>query len=315
MSSTRTRPTVDERREVAEAALERELERLVTSGEYAEWFAKTSAFHRYSPTNTLWILSQRPDATRVASYRTWQQVGRQVRKGETGIMVFHPKPFWIDPATGERVRPPKTDRQRARLERRVSFGVGYVFDVAQTDGEPLPPLVRPAPAEAPAELEQHLTSYCYDQRITVEVRQLRPGLAGYYQRDADRIVLADGSSRGEFAATLAHELAHREDPELIDAHAAGDRSYYAHNRPDCEAVAEAAAHVISARFGHDITAHSAGYIAGWVDGNVERFKALQLRVGQVTRQLVPPGDLDQVLTEARNAALTERRKTRGRGRR
>ena len=50
-------------------------------------------FHRYSWHNTLLIASQRPDATRVAGHRAWQKLGRQVRKGERGIMIFAPCPF------------------------------------------------------------------------------------------------------------------------------------------------------------------------------------------------------------------------------
>lgn len=305
MASTRQRPTTEDKRQAAEQALEAELTRIVASGEYATWFAKTARFHRYSPTNTLWILAQRPDATRVASYRTWQQLGRQVRKGETGIMVFHPKPFWVDPATGERARPPTSDADRARLDRRISFGIGYVFDVSQTEGQPLPELGRPAPDVAPRELADHLHGYCRSNHITVEVRGLPDGLAGYYQRDSDRIVLAASSSDGERVATLAHELAHREDPALIKAHQAGDRSYYGHHRADCEAVAEATAHTISARFGHDITGHAAGYIAGWIRGDVERFKQLHDRVGHVSRRLLPPDRLDRALTAAQTQAARD----------
>ncbi len=151
----------------------------------------------------------------------------------------------------------------------------------------------------PRELAEHLDRYCRDHRITVEIRELRQGLSGYYQRDGDRIVLSATCSAGDRLATLAHELAHREDPELIAAHVAGDRRYYTHNRPDCEAVAEAAAHTISARFDHDITAHSAGYITGWIQGDIDRFKQLHERAGQVTRQLVPPDQLDRVLDATR----------------
>jgi antirestriction protein ArdC len=295
--------TVEDRRAAAEEALERELRRIVDSGEYGEWFRRMSLFHRYAPTNSLWIMAQladRPQASGVvASYRTWQQLGRQVRKGERGIMVWHPKPYWVDPATGDRVKPPTSESDRARLQRRVSFGIGYVFDLSATDGEPLPELGRPAPEHAPRELADHLDRYCRDNAITVDVRELPHGLSGYYQREADRIVLDADISPGARLATLAHELAHREDPELVAAHVGGDRAYYSHNRPDCEAVAEAAAHTISARFGHDITGHSAGYIAGWIRGDVDRCKQLHERVGQVARQLVPPDQLDQVLDAAR----------------
>ena len=298
MPRTSPRPSTDEKLASAEQQLEAELRRLVESGEYADWFRKMASFHRYSPTNTLWILSQRPDSTRVASYRTWQQVGRQVRRGETGIMVFHPKPYWVDATDGRRVKPPATESERSGRRRKMSFGIGHVFDVSQTDGEPLPQLGRPAPNDAPGELAHHLDTYCRNNRIEVETRDLAPGLGGYYQRETDRVTLAAGTSEGERVATLAHELAHREDPSLIEAHDLGDRSYYAHNRPDCEAVAEGAAHTISARFGHDITEHSAGYIASWVNGDVDRFKELHDRVGLVARQLLPPDKLDLALSAA-----------------
>jgi hypothetical protein len=221
-------------------------------------------------------------------------------------MVWHPKPYWVDPANGDRVPPPKTDRDRTRLDRRTSFGIGYVFDQASTEGEPLPELGRPAPDTAPQELADHLDRYCREHRVTVEVQKLRQELHGYYQRDGDRIVLAESDRPGERLATLAHELSHREDPELIAAHEAGDRSYYLHNRPDCEAVAEASAHTISARFGFDITGNAAGYIAGWIRGDVERFKQLHERVCQVTQQLVPPNRLDELLTAARTRVAQER---------
>jgi antirestriction protein ArdC len=304
----------DERRAAVQARLAAELARIVDSGEYAAWFRKMASFHRYSPANTLLILAQAPDATRVASYRTWQQLGRQVRKGETGIQVFHPKPYWVEPATGQRARPPRTPTERARLEQRIGFGVGHVFDVAQTDGQPLPELGRPAPADAPQALADHLDRWCTDQGVTVETRPLPPGLHGYYRRDDDRIVLAAATTAGQRVATLAHELAHRQDPELVRADTDGDRRYYAHHRADCEAVAEAAAHAISARFNFDITGHSAGYIASWVKGDVTRLTELQQRVGKVTATLLPPDRLDLALDAARQQAAAGRKTPKSAGR-
>src|SRR3954453_3021493 len=47
-------------------------------------------FHSYSFGNVLLILSQKPDATSVAGYQTWKQLGRQVRRGEKGIRISVP---------------------------------------------------------------------------------------------------------------------------------------------------------------------------------------------------------------------------------
>ena len=57
----------------------------------------------YSPNNVLLILSQRPDATRVAGYKTWQALGRQVKKGEKAISIFAPRPYRVttEDETGE----------------------------------------------------------------------------------------------------------------------------------------------------------------------------------------------------------------------
>jgi antirestriction protein ArdC len=312
---------IDGRLASAQVQLDEELRRIVESGEYRSWFAKQALFHRYSPTNTLWILTQRPDATRVASYRTWQQLGRQVQRGEAGIVVFHPRPWWRDPASGRKVKPPATAGDRARLERVVSFGTGRVFDVTQTDGVPLPELGAAPPSAAPAELADHLDSYCRTEGVQVETRPLPRGLDGFYRRDDDLVALSSGVSDGRRVATLAHELAHREDPHLRAAHVAGDRAFYAHNRADCEAAAEAAAHAISARFGHDITGHAAGYIASWVGTDVDRFRRLHDRVGRITRSLVPPDHIERAITlaaetvRAEHAARKLSTASSGRGRR
>jgi hypothetical protein len=74
------------------------------------------------------IRAQRPDATRVAGYRKWLELGRQVKKGEQGIKIL--VPFKHKATVG-----PEDDEDNVVVK---SFGVGTVFDVAQTDGDPLP---------------------------------------------------------------------------------------------------------------------------------------------------------------------------------
>ncbi len=54
------------------------------------YLAAMARFHRYSLHNLILIVSQRPDATRVAGFHTWKQLGRNVKKGARGIMILAP---------------------------------------------------------------------------------------------------------------------------------------------------------------------------------------------------------------------------------
>src|SRR5262245_42439764 len=89
-------------------------------------------FHNYSPSNVLMILGQRPDATRVAGVRTWNRLRRHVRQGEKGIAIFAPM----------RVKRREEAGDGKEEVDRVSFRVVHVFDLSQTDGEPLPEIGR-----------------------------------------------------------------------------------------------------------------------------------------------------------------------------
>ena len=70
--------------------LEQGIKDLSKSGNWEQYLKVQSRFHRYSFGNVVMILSQFQDATRVAGYRAWQDMGRQVRKGEKAITILAP---------------------------------------------------------------------------------------------------------------------------------------------------------------------------------------------------------------------------------
>ncbi len=92
---------------------------------FKAYLAVQARFHRYSWHNSMLICMQRPNATHVAGYRTWQSLGRQVNKGEHGIMIFAPCPW-------------KRENDKGETEEGMFFRAVHVFDVAQTDGKDLP---------------------------------------------------------------------------------------------------------------------------------------------------------------------------------
>lgn len=156
----------------------------------------------------LLILAQDEDATQVAGYRTWQKLGRRVRKGERGIRIFggHEVTEAIeDEITGE-----KTERCRTRF-----FPVS-VFDLAQTDpiegAEPIPE--NPADAhqlsgDDPVGIAEAVTEWLTGQGWSIEHDKLGAGLNGYTTHDDKRIVIAIGLSPAQEAKTTLHEAGPR----------------------------------------------------------------------------------------------------------
>jgi N-terminal domain of anti-restriction factor ArdC len=70
--------------------LEHGIDSILSSEGFASYLQTLARFHSYSFGNVLLIRAQRPNATRVAGYRKWLELGRQVKKGEQGIKILVP---------------------------------------------------------------------------------------------------------------------------------------------------------------------------------------------------------------------------------
>ena len=228
--------------------LERGTEAILTSEGYRSFLRMQGLFWSYSFANTLLIMTQRPGATRVNSYRRWGELGRQVQRGEAGIKVFYPVKGWeTDPETG----------RREEVVR--GFGVGSVFDVAQTRGDPLP---EPPPvtentttSDASVALHLKLSRWLVDQGVTLAVEST--GRAGGYWDPATKTIAVSADTRldpfsADRTGTLVHEAAH---------YLADHRGNVA--RDDAETVAESTAFVVLDHFGVDTAESSFPYVAGW----------------------------------------------------
>ena len=118
----------EDAKQLGEDALE-ELAQQLAAGksEQLKQFLNTmSSFHNYSFGNCMLTARQKPEATMVAGFRAWQKLKRQVRKGEKGICI-------LAPMVG------KKEADDGSSEKAVfGFRAVHVFDVSQTDGQPLP---------------------------------------------------------------------------------------------------------------------------------------------------------------------------------
>ena len=102
----------------------------------SECLKAMARFHTYSFGNVLLISTQRPTATQVAGWRGWNELGRRIKQGEKGIMIFAPilsEPKQQTIADGE-----TTSEAAEPQQELLGFRQVRVFDVAQTEGEPAP---------------------------------------------------------------------------------------------------------------------------------------------------------------------------------
>lgn len=212
-----------------------------TFDRYLNWISR---FHSYSFGNIGLILSQKPDSTYVAGYKTWQQLGRQVRGGEKGIAILVPM------RTKPRTDIDSETQEERTIPGRLFFGIGHVFDVSQTDGNGEIPNFKPS-LGGDAELLLLATRMVAEkQGIEVVSRPLFGSINGY--SEIGKIVLNSTRSVGVLAQTAVHELAH----EML--HDEDLRQTAAHALIECES--EAVAVVAMRAFGFGTVSNGAAYI-------------------------------------------------------
>ena len=195
-----------------------------------------SRFHQYSFHNICLIASQRPNATRVAGFQAWKSLGRFVRRGEKGIAI-------LAPIVRRRTDAAAEDEERAI----VGFRAAYVFDVAQTDGEPLPE-INQANGDPGALLTQ-LRDAIQAAGIRLEYVADLDGALG--ASSGGTIQVVQGLVPVTEFIVLAHEHAH----ELL--HHADDRPQ---SRDTRELEAEAVAFVVGQTLGLDVLDTARDYI-------------------------------------------------------
>jgi len=192
------------------------------SQEMQHYLDMCASFHQYSPCNVWLILMARPSASYVAGFKKWLSMGRYVCKGEHGIPILAPIISTIINEKGE------------AEQRLVGFKVVYVFDVSQTDGEPLPEPPDWKSPEKDAELQERLLLFAQSKGIQVQIKSLGRDIQGASL--GGKVILDPQAG----TKTLIHEIAH----ELLHhvKHVLTDHTYR-------ELEAESVAYVVARHFG------------------------------------------------------------------
>jgi len=229
------------------AEIEAGIDELATSEGWVSYLKTAAKFHKYSMNNLMLIAMQRPDATQVAGYNTWKNLGRQVMKGEAGIRILAPM-TGTDEETGE--------------QRTFGFRTVAVFDVSQTEGEGIvEPPVELLSGEAPEGIYGSLVAIGAGLGYTTSKVDDIGGANGETNRSAKTISILSSSSPAQAVKTMAHELGH----VILHGEGASDRAR-------AELEAESVAFIICRFLGIDSDDYSFGYVLTWSE-NGEDAKA------------------------------------------
>ncbi|MCF2680573.1 DUF1738 domain-containing protein [Faecalicatena contorta] len=286
-------------------SLETGVENIFTGDKYAQYLQTMSKFHRYSFNNTLLIAMQRPDATLVTGYRNWQSMGRQVKKGEKGITILAPAPIkrkreqeildqnrkpLLD-ADGK----PRTEEVEVVIPR---FKPTTVFDISQTDGEPIETLAPEELTEAVADYDLFMEAITAVSPVPIRFDEIAGEAKGYYHSGDKEIVIQKGMSDSQTIKTAIHETGHA---RLHDKDLMAEQGIEK-DRLTKEVEAESVAYCVCSAFGVDTSEYSFPYIAGWSSGR--DMKELKTSMDTIRKTA---GEMIDELSEKLQELFTEKK--------
>lgn len=272
--------------------LETGIQELFESERYKAYLTTMSKFHSYSFNNTLLIAMQ--GGQLVAGYNKWKDdFHRNVKKGEKAIKILAPAPFKAKkevqkldaqgrPVMGKDGKP-VTEVQEIQVP---AFKIVSVFDVSQTEGEPLPSIGVEELTGSVERYGEFFKALEQTSPVPIGFEDIPGGSHGYYHLTEKRIAIQEGMSELQTLKTAIHEIAHSKlhaiDPEAPAIEQA--------DRPDSrtrEVQAESVAYAVCQHYGLDTSDYSFGYVAGWSSGkDLKELKASLETIRATAHELI-----------------------------
>ena len=281
--------------------LETGIQELFDSDRYKAYLTTMAKFHNYSFNNTLLIAMQ--GGQLVAGFNKWKDTfHRTVKKGEKGIKILAPAPYKVKQKMeklDEQGKPildkdgkPLTEEKTVQIP---AFKVVSVFDVSQTEGEPLPSIAVDELSGSVQDYQDFFKALEQASPVPIGFEDIEGGAHGYFHLLDNRIAIQEGMSQLQTIKTAIHEIAHAK------LHAIDPDDPEQANRPDSrtrEVQAESVAYAVCQYYGLDTSEYSFGYVAGWSSGReLAELKASLEVIRSAAPQLISA--LDEHLAELR----------------
>ena len=265
---------------------------LFESDRFQAYLDTMARFHNYSFNNTILIAMQ--GGQLVAGYNKWRdEFHRNVKKGEKGIKIFAPAPYKVKKevpkldAQGQPVKDKDGNTVTEQKEIQVpAFKIVSVFDVSQTEGEPLPSLGVEELAGDVERYQDFFKALEQTSPVPMAFEDIPGGSHGYYHLTEKRIAIQENMSELQTLKTAIHEIAHAK-LHAIDPEAPVTEQQ---NRPDSrtrEVQAESVAYTVCQHYGLDTSDYSFGYVAGWSSGkDLKELKASLETIRATAHELI-----------------------------
>ena len=260
--------------------LEQKVKTFQDSDVYKDWLRTTSKFYNYSLNNTIMILTQTSgQASYVAGFRTWEtKFDRHVNAGAKGIQILQPAPYKnkvevekID-ADGKVIYKDGIPEMETVEKIIPSYKIGYVFDVADTSGAPLPEIVKMLDSQV-KDFETIKTALQKISPVPIVYEDFNGMANGYYSNTLKEIHVKKSMGELQQIKTTLHELAHaymHDDERGTDVAA---------SKQEREIEAESVAFIVCEHLGFDTAEYSFGYINSWSDN--KEIKEMREKLTQI----------------------------------
>lgn len=271
--------------------LEQGIRSVFESERYREYLSVMERFHSYSMNNTILIMLQKPEASYVAGYKTWESLGRYVKKGEQGIQIlvpcFYKKKEEVEASDSDRKEKGDAvsdadDKEKEAVKEQQEilhtyFRPATIFDISQTEGKPLPELTTELQGQVP-EYERFFDALEKASPVPIRFDEWSSRRKGYYDLIKQEIVIKAGMSEPQNIKTAVHEMAH----SILHK----DRNHVK-DSVSMEIEAESVAYVVCQHYGLDTSEYSFNYLAGWSSSeDMPELKASLQRIQQTSHDLI-----------------------------